>query len=133
MKKILITEDDKQIAAALKIRLKAAGYAVQIVGDGLRSYIRAQTWIPDLILMDIHLPMGSGLDVAQELQDAGLADIPIIFITASKQENLQQRAGELNAAGFFEKPFDTEKLLSFIEGEFERMTNLLQAQRSVAH
>jgi len=114
MKKILITEDDRQIAAALKIRLTAAGYEVQIVEDGLRSYLRAQTWSPDLILMDIFMPTGSGLDVAEVLKDAGLDRIPIIFITASKREDLRERAKALNAAGFFEKPFDTEKLLAAI-------------------
>ena len=124
MKKILITEDDKKIAAALEIRLKAAGYEVKTVADGLRSYLRAMTWTPDLILMDIYMPVGSGLDVAQELKDGGLADIPIIFITASKQESLRERAEELNAAGFFEKPFDTEKLLAAI-------TRTLQSRRSM--
>ena len=114
MKKILIAEDDEKIAAALEIRLKAAGYEVKTVADGLRSYLRAMTWTPDLILMDIYMPIGSGLDVAQELKAAGLADIPIIFITASKEESLRERAEALNAAGFFEKPFDTEKLLAAI-------------------
>ena len=114
MKKILIAEDDKKIADALEIRLKAAGYEVQIVADGLRSYLRAQTWTPDLILMDIYMPIGSGLAVAQELKDTELADTPIIFMTASKQKNLRVRAEELNAAGYFEKPFDTKKLLAAI-------------------
>jgi DNA-binding response OmpR family regulator len=64
--------------------------------------------------MDIFLPIGSGLTVAQELSDAGLADIPIIFMTASKLKNLRVRAEKLNAAGFFEKPFDMKKLLATI-------------------
>jgi two-component system KDP operon response regulator KdpE len=114
MKKILIAEDDRKIGAALKIRLEAAGYEVQVVPDGFGSYIRAMTDQPDLILMDIYMPVGSGLAVAQELKRAGLADIPIIFMTASKEKNLRERAEELNAVGFFEKPFDTEKLLAAI-------------------
>jgi two-component system copper resistance phosphate regulon response regulator CusR len=114
MKKILIAEDDKKIGAALAIRLEAAGYEVQVIRDGFRSYIRAMTDQPDLILMDIYMPMGSGLAVAQELKRAGLADIPVIFMTASEEKNLRERAEELNAVGFFEKPFDTEKLLAAI-------------------
>jgi DNA-binding response OmpR family regulator len=114
MKKILIAEDDKKIGAALEIRLGAAGYEVLVLRDGLRSYLRTMASQPDLILMDIFLPMGSGLAVAQELKDTELADTPIIFMTASKQKNLRVRAEELNAAGFFEKPFDTEKLLAAI-------------------
>ena len=114
MKKILIAEDDKKIGAALEIRLKAAGYAVQVLQDGFRSYMRAITDLPDLILMDIFMPDGSGLEVAQKLKSTGLADIPIIFMTASKEKNLRERAEESNAVGFFEKPFDTEKLLAAI-------------------
>lgn len=114
MKRILIAEDDKQIGAALEIRLKAAGYEVQIVPDGLRGYLRAHTWRPDLILMDIVMPIGSGLDVAQELKDGGLTDIPTIFMTASKEKHFRARAEALNAAGFFEKPFEIKHLLAAI-------------------
>jgi DNA-binding response OmpR family regulator len=119
MKKILITEDDRRISAALEIRLRAAGYEVRSVPDGLRSYLLAASWKPDLILMDICIPVGSGLAVAQELKDSGLDDIPIIFITASKRTNLKELAGKLNAAGFFEKPFDTEKLLAAISSTLQ--------------
>jgi CheY-like chemotaxis protein len=114
MKKVMIAEDDKNIAAALEIRLKAAGYEVQMVPDGFRCYSRAVTHMPDLILMDIFMPIGSGLEVAQELERAGLADIPIIFMTASKEKNLKEKAKTLGAVGFFEKPFDPEKLLASI-------------------
>ena len=114
MKKILIAEDDKKIGAALEIRLTAAGYEVLVLPDGFRGYMRSMTDRPDLILMDIFLPVGSGLMVAQELRDAGLDDVPIIFMTASKRKNLRARAEELNAAGYFEKPFDMERLLAAI-------------------
>jgi DNA-binding response OmpR family regulator len=113
MKKILIAEDDKKISAALKIRLEAAGYEVQVFWDGFRSFIRTMTDQPDLILMDIFMPMGSGLSVAQALRRAGL-DKPIIFMTASRKKSLRLQAQELNAVGFFEKPFDTKRLLAAI-------------------
>jgi DNA-binding response OmpR family regulator len=114
MKKILVGEDDRKIGAALKIRLEAAGYEAQILRDGFGSYMRAMIDPPDLILMDIYMPMGSGLAVAQGVKRAGLADVPVIFMTASKEKNLRERAEELNAVGFFEKPFDMEKLLAAI-------------------
>ena len=74
----------------------------------------------------------SGLAVARELKDTELADTPIIFMTASKQKHLRARAEELNAAGFIEKPFDTEKLLSSIDDKFNRMADLLNARQSSA-
>jgi DNA-binding response OmpR family regulator len=60
------------------------------------------------------MPIGSGLEVARELELAGEADIPIIFMTAGKEKNLREKARTMNAAGFFEKPFDMEKLLAAI-------------------
>ena len=113
-KRILIAEDDRKIGAALEIRLRAAGYEVQVVPDGFRSYLRAMSDPPDLLLMDIFMPFGSGLEVAQELKSVGLADIPIIFMTASKEPNLRETAKKIGAIGFFEKPFDTESLLGTI-------------------
>ena len=89
-KRILIAEDDRKIGAALEIRLKAAGYEVQVVPDGFRSYFRSVGHPPDLLLMDIFMPFGNGLEVAQELKSAGLADIPIIFMTASKEPFLRE-------------------------------------------
>ena len=115
----MIAEDDKHIAAALEIRLKAAGYEVQMVPDGFRCYSRAVTQHPDLILMDIFMPIGSGLEVAQELERASLTDIPIIFMTASKEKNLREKAKKLGAVGFFEKPFDPERLLAAISRALE--------------
>jgi len=114
MKRILIAEDDKKIGAALEIRLKAAGYEVQVIMDSFRSYVRAMSDPPDLILMDIYMAFGTGLEVAQELKRAGLGDIPIIFMTASKETNLRETAKKIGAVGFFEKPFDTESLLAAI-------------------
>jgi DNA-binding response OmpR family regulator len=112
MKKILIAEDDKKIAAALSIRFKAAGYQVSSAPDGFRSYLRAAIERPDLILMDITMPIATGLQVSHELAESGLGDIPVIFITASKDPNYRDLAGKLGAAGFFEKPLDSEALLA---------------------
>jgi len=114
MKRILIAEDDKKIGTALGIRLKAAGYEVITTADGSEGYKVAVHDRPDLILMDILLPSGTGFSVAERLRAAGLSEIPIIFITASKKTEYWQMAQEAGAVGFFEKPFDSEKLMAAI-------------------
>jgi two-component system OmpR family response regulator len=73
------------------------------------------THTPDLILLDIMMPVGMGFSVAERLRDLGLAEIPIIFITASKRAGLRKTAQQLGAAGFFEKPYDAEELLAAIK------------------
>ena len=115
MKKILVVEDDAKIAAALRIRLESVGYQVVSAGDGFSGLKMTMTHRPDLILLDIMMPVGMGFSVAERLKDLGLGDIPIIFITASKRAGLRKMAQQLGAAGFFEKPYDADQLLAAIQ------------------
>jgi two-component system KDP operon response regulator KdpE len=82
--------------------------------------MQAMSRKPDLILMDIGLPFGDGLSVAEDLQNSDLSAIPIIFMTASKKKSLQSRAQEIGAAGFVKKPFDSQKLLDSIANVLKR-------------
>src|SRR5439155_21241019 len=110
----LMREDDPKSAAALKVRLAAARYEVITAGDGFSGLKLAMGHKPDLILLDIMMPVGMGFSVAERLKDLGLGRIPIIFITASKRAGLRKTAQKLGAAGFFEKPYDAEELLAAI-------------------
>ena len=114
MKKILVIEDDTKIAAALAIRLEAAGYGVMTAPDGFSGLKLALDTKPDLILMDIWMPVGMGFSVAQRLHSLGLGGIPIIFITASKLKGLRKTAEKLGAIAFFEKPYNADELLAAI-------------------
>ena len=108
-------EDDVKIAAALRIRLEAGGYQVVAAADGFSGLKMTMTHRPNLILLDIMMPVGMGFSVAERLKDLGLGDIPIIFITASKRAGLRKTAQQLGAAGFFEKPYDADQLLAAIQ------------------
>jgi DNA-binding response OmpR family regulator len=114
MKTILIIEDDRRVAAALEIRLKAAGYEVLKALDGLEGLKLAAHYRPDLVIMDVWMPGGVGFLIAQRLKHIGLAQTPVIFLTASKKKDLWAIAEELSPAGFFEKPYDSKQLLDSI-------------------
>jgi len=114
MKRVLIVEDDTKIAAALAIRLEAAGYGVMTARDGFSGLKLALETRPDLILMDIWMPVGMGFSVVQRLRSLGLEGVPIIFITASKLKGLRKTAEKLGAIAFFEKPYDAEELLAAV-------------------
>ena len=114
MKRILIVEDDKRITAALQVRLTAKGYDVIAACNGFEGLKMAMSGRPDLILLDIMMPMGMGFSVAERLKSTGYGHIPIVFITASKRTGLRKTAEQLGAAGFFEKPYDAEELLAAI-------------------
>ena len=114
MKKILIVEDNLKIAAALAVRLKHAGYDVLTAADGLQGLKVAVVAKPDLIVSDIWMPAPIGFLTKDRLINLGLADVPVIYITASKKKDLKNIALEEGAAGFFEKPYDANELLAFI-------------------
>jgi len=114
MKRILVVEDDTKISSALVIRLEAAGYKTLTAIDGLEAIDLIVNQKPDLIIMDIWMPVGVGFSVAQRLRTLGLASIPVIFITASRIKGLRHAAIKLGAAGFFEKPYEPEQLLGAV-------------------
>ena len=113
-KKILIVEDDEKIALALALRLKSAGYETSTAFDALTGVSEAVKFRPDLVLLDISMPAGSGFEVAERMRSAMPSFTPIIFLTASKQPGLQERAQELGAVGYFEKPYEAEALLTAV-------------------
>ena len=114
MKNILVMDDDPNIATALAIRLKAAGYAVCVARDGAEGLKFALSHRPDLIVMDVWMPDAVGFLVAERLRALGFADVPVIFLTAGKKEQLWKIAQEVEPAAFFEKPYQAGPLLKCI-------------------
>ena len=113
--KILIVEDDKKIARALGIRIRAAGYEPIAAFDAVQGTQLAVQHHPDLVLLDISMPGGDGFKVAERLQNSVLtAGTPMIFLTAGKQPGLREKAMEVGASAFFEKPYEAEELLAAI-------------------
>ena len=114
VKKILIIEDDRKIAMALALRLKTAGYETTLAHDALAGVNLALRLQPDLVLLDISLPAGNGFQVAERMRSLQPDPAPIIFLTASRQPGLRERAEDLGA-GFFEKPYEHRDLLAAVE------------------
>jgi two-component system chemotaxis response regulator CheY len=113
-KKILIIDDDTKLSTALGIRLRHAGYEVLAAADapeGLRAALESR---PDLIILDIWMPGGVGLLLAQRLKNLGLAETPVILLTASTKEKVWHIAQEIEPAAFFEKPYQPQHLLTTI-------------------
>ncbi len=113
-KKILIVEDDQNISLALALRLQSAGYETSTAHDALTGVKLALSDQPDLVLLDISMPAGSGFTVAERIRCTSPTPVPIIFLTASKQPGFRERAEELGAAGYFEKPYEAEALLTAV-------------------
>lgn len=114
--KILVVEDDKKIATAIAVRLKAEGFKVDIAMDAAMGIACARKMEPDLILLDISMPAGDGFIVAERLRSlAQTMFTPFIFLTASKQPGLRERAREAGAVDFLEKPYEAAELLNAVK------------------
>jgi len=116
-KKVLIIEDDRKIAMALALRLQSAGYSALVAGDAVAGVSTAVNTSPHLVLLDISMPAGNGFTVAERMKTVLPKPVPIIFLTASKQPGFRERAQQLGAAGYFEKPYEAEALLAAVRRE----------------
>ncbi len=115
MKKILIVEDDQKIACALNMRLKANGYEVITAFDAMAGVNLVLKHTPNLVILDISIPAGSGFDVASRIRSLPrLSGTPLLFITASRKPEFRARAEQLGAVGYIEKPFDDDELIALI-------------------
>jgi len=112
--RVLIVDDDAWEIAALSIRLKHAGFEVISAGDGLEGLKLAIRDKPDVIILDIWLPGNVGCLVAERLKHVGLGHIPVIFLTASRQNEVWHMAKEVEPAAFFEKPYNSKELLQAV-------------------
>lgn len=115
-KKILLIEDEKDIIAALRLRLEANGYEVISSGDGAEGLSKARAENPSLIILDIMLPKLDGYKIARMLKfDENFSRIPIIMLTAKVQQGDIQRGKEAGADAYVVKPFKAEELLAEIK------------------
>jgi two-component system, OmpR family, KDP operon response regulator KdpE len=113
--KILVVDDDPDLVRALRLRLRANDYDITTAGDGYSAIATAQKERPDLIVLDLGLPVGDGFVVLERLQKSdALSGVPVIVLSARDPQNNEARALRAGAAAFFQKPADNEELLNVI-------------------
>jgi len=119
--KILLIEDEEDIASLIKLQAELAGYKVHVESDGLNGYLAIEKELPDLVILDIMLPGLNGLDVCRKIKsNPDLKEIPIIMISA-KSEELDVVLGlELGADDYVAKPFSLKVLFSRVKAVLRR-------------
>ena len=103
MSRILIVEDEKKIARFLELELTHEGYEVQTAGDGRSGLEQAQSWQPDLLILDLMLPELSGIEVCRRLRHD--SDVPIIMLTAKDDVSDKVLGLDMGADDYMTKPF----------------------------
>jgi len=123
-KRILIVEDDPSMRKVLHARLKSEGYDAVPMADAVTAFADVRKQPPDLILLDLGLPGGGGLNLMQRLQSIPkLALIPIIVLSAQERKGIEAEVLDKGAAAFYRKPVVPEVLIGKIReltGEAQR-------------
>ncbi len=120
--RILIIEDERGLTDVLEYNLKREGYETIAAHDGSEGLRKAQTLLPDLILLDVMLPGLSGFDVCRELRGGERTrDIPIIILSAKAEETDQIVGFSLGADDYVTKPFHVKVLLQRIKALQRRL------------
>jgi CheY-like chemotaxis protein len=116
MAKILLVEDHQEIWDFLSRRLKRRGYEVVVAQDGQEGLDKTRSETPDLLLLDMNLPVIDGWSVAQTLKgDAATKGIPIIALTAHAMSGDRDKAIEAGCDDYHAKPIDFSQLVDQIE------------------
>ncbi|MCM2263875.1 MAG: response regulator transcription factor [Desulfuromonadales bacterium] len=114
MKHILVIDDDPVVLAMAQDWLENAGYRVSIAKDAIYSNdVIYGNDPPDLILMDVMMPLMSGDKKVRALKRRDRSsEIPVLLISGKEESELQRLAGEVGADGYLTKPFNAEKLVA---------------------
>jgi two-component system alkaline phosphatase synthesis response regulator PhoP len=120
-KRILLVEDEEDIAALIKLHAELAGFKLHVEVDGINGFRAVEREKPDLVILDIMLPGQNGFDVCRKIKNhADLKNIPIVMLTA-KDEEIDVILGlELGADDYISKPFSPKILFSKIKAILRR-------------
>jgi len=119
MTRILIVEDNEDLAFGLRRTLEDEGYAVDVAADGLRGSQRARDDKPDLVILDLMLPGMDGYRTLESIRGAGL-QMPVIILTARGEEADKVHGFRVGADDYVTKPFGLSELLARVSAQLRR-------------
>lgn len=116
---ILVVEDEASIAEVVSLYLKRAGFSVQIASDGRQAMTLFEHNQPDFVILDLMLPEVDGLSLTRWLRDR--SDVPIIMLTARREEMDRIAGLEMGADDYVVKPFSPQELVSRVRAVMRRL------------
>ncbi|HYZ71111.1 MAG TPA: response regulator transcription factor [Thermoleophilaceae bacterium] len=116
--RVLVVEDDVEIAGALRRSLALEGYDVELAGDGIVALDRAEAYEPDAVVLDLGLPKLDGVEVCRRLRAEG--DVPILVLTARDELESRVEGLDSGADDYLVKPFERAELLARVRALLRR-------------
>jgi DNA-binding response OmpR family regulator len=121
-KTVAVVEDEAELASLLEYNLARAGFQVHLSGGGAATLRQLESWMPDLILLDVMLPGQDGFDLCRQIRQTGkLARTPVIFLTARSEEVDRVLGLEIGADDYITKPFSPRELVARVKAHLRRM------------
>ncbi|MHB0937798.1 MAG: response regulator transcription factor [Armatimonadota bacterium] len=115
MKRILVVEDNAELAKLLELILRRANYDVYVANDGFDALRQFEVQRPDLVLLDIMLPNLDGYEVADRIRHEMHSDVPVVMLSSLDSYLDMERSRQVGATDHIAKPFDKDVLLQVIE------------------
>ena len=116
-RRILIADDEPNIVTSLEFLMRRCDYEVEVARDGEEALRLAATFRPDLVLLDVMMPLANGFEVCRRLrQNPALSGVKIVMLTAKGRDSERHRGFELGANAYVTKPFSTKDLVSTVRG-----------------
>src|SRR5436309_9590373 len=116
--RVLVVEDDVEIADVLRRTLRQEGHEVRSAGDGVEALTLAEQFVPDLVILDLGLPRLDGVEVCRRLRAA--SDVPILILTARAETPDRVVGLDSGADDYLVKPFERQELLARIRALLRR-------------
>jgi two-component system OmpR family response regulator len=118
--KILIADDDAEIGTLLSVFLRNIGYEVITAVDGCQAVAFARRYEPDLLILDVNMPAGSGLSVHERIQKMqGINKRPVIYLTGDKSDRMLKTIQHMNPHRILHKPIESSELLLTVRTALE--------------
>lgn len=119
-RKVLIADDEPNIVTALEFLLTRGGYDVSVATNGEDALALLESYVPDVLLLDVMMPVKSGYEVCQRIRErAEWSHIKIVMLTAKGREAEVNKGVSLGADLYITKPFSTQELIDRINGLFD--------------
>jgi DNA-binding response OmpR family regulator len=128
-KKILLVDDEAAIVQSLRYNLERSGFSVTAAGDGRSAVALAASEEPDLVILDIMLPLLDGIEACKEIRKT--SSVPIIMLTAKDQEFDKVLALELGADDYVTKPFSLGEIIARVKARLRRSEVDLERDESI--